>query len=370
MNTLADIFTAAQLSKALGVRRQSIYARFKGIQPAGQVAIGGMLVAGWSFDGMPQTLKTALESRAKRLGYRDVIELIRHPHQRWEPENIIFELAPVELARASQLRDALADSLGRIEDPLIKRVELENRGMTDYRRTFGHSISAAYWRRLFHRTIDRDRGRKEWYRIELYLSERPALKAQGRPELAHETIVEFDDVRKFIASFHNQSGPTVTEKSHLWQLVCKCFESRLGHQPVSQIRHQLLAFLFKYAPFLAGSQPALRRKFERKFERWVTGGRNLDALFDGRSKPKKWALTQQDKDTLVYITRFNCGGCVSQGWRECLRKSELSEPVLRRYAHNPASKRHVPTSIRKAISREIARLAGEMNGAITRSCPS
>jgi len=154
------------------------------------------------------------------------------PHKPWEPENPLTELAPEELARASQLRAALADSLIRINDPLNSSVELEKLGLEDYRREFGHAISNRHWRRLFQRTLDRDRGNREWRRIELYLSDKPALKAQARPAPELVAVIEFDELREFIATFQNPTRPTEAEKSLLWLHVCESYDERAGRDPV------------------------------------------------------------------------------------------------------------------------------------------
>lgn len=59
---------------------------------------------------------------------------------------------------------------------------------------------------------------------------------------------------------------------------------------------------------------------------------------------------------------LKCGGRVSQGWRELAEKNELSQELLTRFKANPASKSHVPHSVRDAVQIEVGMLYDEHHG--------
>lgn len=354
-------FTAAAIATALGIRRQSVQARLDGVTPSGILIVKGVATNAWSIAALPQSLCRQLSEKAPKEGYRNAEQLLLTPPAPWEPPMPLAQIAQPCLDKAAKLQRALLPSFPRANDQALSAAEFERLGVEDYRQVFGHAITDRYFRELFKRTIDRDGGREQWNRLELFLDEKPARKPEARPAPGADASLSFQELREVIAGFNNPADPTETEVRLLWLRAFECYEVRLAEgKPSWRTKRELLAFLFKGAPFLAGHMNALRMSFERKYERWVNSDRQAAALADGRKERsgnrRAAALSPEDKDTLIGHATLNCGGRVSQAWRELRQDNGLSETLLGHHIENPASKSYVPHRIREAVKHEVAML--------------
>ena len=211
--------------------------------------------------------------------------------------------------------------------------EFEQLGVEDYRRVFGHSISARHWRRVLRRTLDRDGGAENWGRLEIYLDESPARK----PELKKRglyTANAFGPLQELISSFVNPAEPTEFEKDCLWIYAFEHYKQeteRTGETKAA--KRAILKFLLENGSFLGKSEKGIRLQFDRKLKRWIAGGRIPAAFADGRRKNRgrpATSLSEQEEHALV-AKALRSGGGLSQAWRELRSKGVFNERISRQY---------------------------------------
>src|SRR6266851_1328141 len=177
-----DAFTAGQIAAALRRSKRGVLGSLKRIPPTRKDIVSGNEARAWSRDALPVNIQAALQDAASRRS-TTVERLLASPPPFWRPRYPLSELSRESIERASLLKQALAPAFTRLNDSDLSSAEFERLGVEDYRRTFGHSVSTRHWRRLFRRTLNRDRGAENWGRLEIYLDESPAR----RPELRKST---------------------------------------------------------------------------------------------------------------------------------------------------------------------------------------
>ena len=351
-SVIGRLFTAAQIAAALGKSKRGVQYALAEIPALGQVLARGIPAAGWSVSSLPLRMRSSLEIEAKRRNYQNVEQLLSAPPARWEPPLPLSDVAPSFVERAVQLQRALAGTVLRVNDMTLSGGEIERLGVEDYRRVFGHAISARHFRRLLNRTLSRDGGAEDWNRLDIYLDENPARKspAAALPSL---TAGDFRELQEIIAAFANPLQPSIQEKALLWINAIERYQSDVdaGVSP-RRAKKALLAFLTARAPFLASTVQALKWGFERKYRAWKKNGHSLEAVMDQRpAKSGRFRapeLTDEDKKRLLART-LECGGRVAQAWRQLLDAGGLSKGISEYYVRNPARKSYVPREIRDAI---------------------
>ncbi len=358
--------SAARIALALGRTRQAVARALASTRPDGCAIAAGASVAAWSFAALPAAMQSELESAAQGRGQRNAESLLASPGAPWQPPLALADIAPACLEKASKLQRALARALERRNDATISAADLERIGLEDYTREFGHAISARALRSHLKRVLDRDAGASNFNRLEIYLPERPGRKAAPKPALSFAIEAEFQPLRDTLATFTNPAAPNASEKSLLWLRVLETYGEQLsaGKAP-KKARRMLLKFMERAAPFLVspGSSSianSLRVNFQRKYDRWINGGHGAAALADGRKENSgRWrgpALSEADLDAVKSHAAINCGGRISQAWRELLERNLLSESLASYYVNNPASKSYVPRRIRDLVKHEVAML--------------
>ena len=160
--------------------------------------VSGNQTRGWSLNALPQKMSKALSVAAgrRKLGAEDLLE---SPELLWRPQYPLSRLANGAIERASLLCRALAPCLAQMDDVSLPRPDIEKFGVQHYRQIFGHGVSTEHWRRLLKRTLERDRGAKNWSRLEIYLDEYPLLSSGlSRPKRFAGRALE--PLRELIAS--------------------------------------------------------------------------------------------------------------------------------------------------------------------------
>lgn len=357
-------YTAKELAAALGISKQAVHKTLKDT-PATVRLVDGNAANAWPLTALSAEWRTQLAELCERGGRRSVHHLITRPEEPWEAPLPLRECAPDALEKAMNLRAALAGALARRND--VAGPELAALGLLDYQRTFGHSITVQHWWGLLHRTLKRAGAREDFRALELYLDERPARLAEAQPMPA-AAVADARLHRLHVAASHcaNPTAPSDAEQQSLWEAACATLaaELELG-EPPHRARRAVLDFLWRHAPGLAATPEALRVALNRKFERWRKGGFASVALMDKRAdanRKRTLPVSQDDLDTLIAHTVFVCDGRVSQGVRECLQQGRVSEALLGRILHNPASKSYVPTWLRDRVKHEVAMLRDVHHG--------
>jgi hypothetical protein len=357
-STAAQVFTAGQIADALGCTPQAVRQRLEGIPGETRIVQGGPALA-WSIPALPAPLQTDLEAKADARGYRNPLQMLARADAAWQPNIPLAEIAPVWIERAVKLKAALAPALTRLDDPAPNRAESEKLALDEYRRQFGHAISSRHWRRLFHRTLERDAGARAWHRIELYLDDaarRPA--AASRASVAARAVHKpLDDI---FAPLECLQHPTEDDRAFLFHEAFTHFETLLADardKPARRLlKTSLIDCLFSAVPGLSKSVKSLRRVFEIKLRAWRHGGRNREAVRDARSmrsgkfrRPDFTADQNKIRDLAILH-----GGNESLAYRKLRQAGELSTEFVEHYHFDPRrNKSYVPGTVRAAITPEV-----------------
>jgi hypothetical protein len=356
---IAALYTATQIARALGMKRQALQRLLGGIAPRSRVLVSGNVADAWAVSDLPACLQSELVSRAQhRHGFRSVEHFLSAASQRWEPPMPLSEVAQHCVDKAEKLQSAFRNVLAKGNDLAVSTAELESIGLADYQKEFGHSITARHLRGLVKRTRDRDGGAGEFNRLELYLDDRVARKnpLPSKPRPGDE--VEFRELRDVLAKFKQATAPTDGELQYFWLRAFEIYEARVADgKPAKRTRRALVRFLFAVLPALAKHEAALRNTFKRKLARWQENEQRIDSLADKRAENSGFhrapELKAEDRDAIIAHALLNCDGRVSQAWRELSGRRALSEDLLGYYLSNPASKSYCPTRIREAVKYEV-----------------
>jgi hypothetical protein len=349
------MYSASQIAAVLNKSKRGVLLALASTSPSGRAVVSGNPAWTWKFDDLPGRFKEELAQQAKQRGYAGPEALLSNPPPVWSAPLPLKNIAPHHLERATKLQSALKPFLEQTEHSHLSRAELEAKGVEEYQRVFGHSITTRHWRRLMKRTRQRDGGAKNWARLEIYLDENPARKP-----VIKSSSSDFRELENVIAAFKNPLAPTATGKQFLWVLAFEYFETQLAlGQKRNRAKHSLLRFLTQQAPLLARTTDALRRDFNRKYRQWVVGGRHPSGIADRRNENSgnHRAPTLEEGDELKLVAKaVEYGGRESQAWRELVAKHELSPQVTGYYLHNPANKSYVPRRIREAVRSKVEML--------------
>ncbi len=351
-------FAASQIAKALGLTPRLVRWHLRDCVATGVAIVRGNETRTWALDSIPVELRDALQRKASLGGYRDAAHFLSAPRERWQPALTVSEIAPSALVKAGKLREAMLPSLQRRNDTGLSAGELAALGLRDFQATFKREISTAHWRRLFDRTIERDRGFEEFDRLEIYLDDQPRRKATP---VGNETP-GLSGISRALAAIADMANPSPEQRRALWLAALEGFEMLLSAgQPDKSARETIFTELFERAPFLARSRDSLRKTFNVRREKWLTAETDAKALRDGRvaaNQARGLDVPAEDVDVVVAHSVMVTGGRVSQAWRECLTNGWLSEDLLSRFNSTPARKSYVPAAVRKAVRHEVKMMNG------------
>ncbi len=348
MGIVENQFTVAQIASALRRSKRSVLGSLERGPFTRAKVVSGNQTRAWSINQLPNCILTSLENIAARRKL-SVDALLSSPPSRWFPPRSLSEISKQAIERASLLQRALAPALTRFLDPALSAAEFERLGVEEYRRTFGHRISARHWRRLFRRTLDRDGGAENWGRLEIYLDESPARKPELRKPVSY-TPSALKPLQELISSFANPAEPTELEKDCLWIYAFEHYEGETGRFGKRRaVKRSTLKFLFENASFLGKSETGIKLQFDRKLKRWIAGSRIPAAIADARRKnPGRPAPKFSEEEEHALIAKaLRSGGGITQAWRESKNGGVFNSRVSQHYTSTPASKSYVPGRVRK-----------------------
>lgn len=358
----AAVYTAGQIAAALGVRRQSVQSQLASTRHDATSLRHGNPSKAWTILGLPQPLRVRLDASAHAQGYRNAEHLMSSTLNRWEPPVAWAKVGDEGQAKAAKLRDALRYVLEN-QTQFRSATEMERRGLQDYQRAFGHAVDVRHWRRLFKRTIIRDRGQAAWDRVDIYLDERPALRRDAQPGVPPEFCAALDGL---LANLAGSACPSSSQRSVVWVRSFEILESLCAAgRPERKAKSDVVRYLSEHAGFLAKNESALRRVFNQKLITWRSAGRAFKAIEDGRhSNSGKWSTPKiSEEDLLPLLRRIAiCGGRISQGWREALAHGEVPPELIAYYGVRSGSKSYVPNTIRNMIRGKVRLIDDWMHG--------
>jgi hypothetical protein len=284
-------FTATQIARATGITRQAVHAVLKAIAAGDLVSSPGKDIVGWGFADLPMDWQLEITRRAVKRGFENGERFLANLPEPWKCPLAWDQVPEHQKDKAVKLQKALARALAMRGTGSAAAGEVELAGLEDFKAEFGYSISPRHWRRLLHRTIERDAGEENWQGLAIYLDVRAfaapsAMPAAVRNEYQHR---ELDAV---IAALENRQHPTPADRQFLWDAAFRHYESQTGqladstkgNQARRTFKASLAHYLFKAFPerTLCATEASLRRRFDEKLDLWRQQGRTPEALQDGR----------------------------------------------------------------------------------------
>jgi hypothetical protein len=361
-------FTIAEISAATGISRQAVKMALLRVTPDTKIVSrlsNGHLADAWKVDHLPARFIESMSRIASRKGYRSLKHLLSDPPKRWKPRLPLSQISTQYIDRATRLQRALRLALALQSNEYISDEERARRGFEEFRREF-RNTSQRHFRRLLNRTIDRDAGEDRFDDVAIYLDD----SATPAPDGAKKPVVQDDGQRRlvdYLSNVKDPRNPTIAERDLIWVVACEVLQESIDAQKKQKpARREIVEILAHSHVNLARNTDALKLTFKRKFERWIAGGMNLPALQDSRPKAsgnfRAPEIPEDDKLKLLGHARINCGGRVSQAWRELMRDGQLSDVLLTNHIANPTSKSYVPTRIRNLIAPDVKRLEAIHHG--------
>ncbi|MDF7808722.1 hypothetical protein P4E94_14835 [Pontiellaceae bacterium B12219] len=351
------MYTASEIASAAGMSRRWAFKALEGITPSGQVLQGGKPVNAWAFMDLPGDIRARLDAQAQKFCFKDAEQLLDRGKTPWQPEIPLREIADRHIQKAHDLKRALLPILEKLSD-LDSLASVEKQGLQLYKEIFGHAVSSRHWNRLIMRTFNRDAGRDEFQRLEIYLDDKLTRRPQDKSKATKAAKDAFIDARAAIDMIANINKPTPKEKLIIWTYVLSAVEELIqGGTPEKAANKAALEFLNAEALFIAKSADALRAAFYRKAKAWKKSGGKPSAIKDRRNERsgnhKPAPLSEEDENTILAYTTI-AGGRLSQGWREARRAGALSPELMQRYILNEReNKSYVPNPIRAALQHKV-----------------
>jgi hypothetical protein len=247
----------------------------------------------------------------------------------------------------------LLPDLERIDIEARSQAEFENDGRARYAREFGHPISGSGYRKLFKRTVDRDAGRRQWHRLELFLDDyaAPAPSAPSAP-------VAFDHSALIArAAFADPAHPSPAERQNLFE-YCFLHFKHLAARHAGQraaLKRSIIATLFAAAPALSTCQAALGRHWNRKYKQWQDGGEKPSALNRRAARKAGIHLAQLQPDLdLIVSEAWHHDGKIALAIRKLRREGRLSQMFIDRYTLDVRRRKsYVAKTVRAEINRRL-----------------
>lgn len=349
------LFTAAQLALALSCSKRNVQLALAGIAPGGSVFVRGQMAEAWRLESLPVRLAARLAQVAQRKGYNGIAHLLSDPPVRWQPSAPLNRLAPHFIADAERLRRALRFAIAERNN--LHEPETRRRAFAEFRREWG--AGEKQFGRLLQRTIDRDAGLENFDDLALYLHENAApaptpTGPMGSTDSDRRVLNQIDAIK-------DRQRPTIAELDLLWCVVCEEIHARMeAGEKEKKARLGITRLLIASGTRLARNEKGVLGAVRRKFERWIAGGMTLAAVSDQRtgrsgnfSAP---AMSDEDRLRLIGHARLNCGGRVSQAYREQYAAGAFSSEHYLRFTDQPASKSYVPRAVRGAVQGDVRRL--------------
>ncbi len=371
-------WTASQLADALGVTKRAIKLRLNAVTPSGLIRAAGGIAKTWTFSALPVAMQGELEARAVKRGCRNAEALLHQGDKRWEPPVEWEALSEGDRQEAQKWQVALETAL-KVQNRCAPG-EWTEIGLRDYRAAFGVEIEARKWREFVDLVIERDQGREEWNRPELYVPARLEAAKPERPD-GGRLDDEHDDLIPAVGNFLNASTikggdrearserrrEHVMRERALYHQAFLHFDRLVGEHPDAEseaaIRISLVRWLYRNAPGLSANEDALRQAWTKKRARWIEKGRTREALNDGRQKrASKYAGFSAKgleivKSLAMQNGAFNNEPNISGAFREAVILGALPpDDVALVNLNLRVNKSDVPDPLREAISPEVRAL--------------
>lgn len=365
-NPVQNLFTAAQIARAVGISRQAVNGGLEQVGALGQVEAGGKEVGAWSFQVLPIDWQLEITRRGVRRGFENGEQFLASlPRCPWKAPLPWDRVPQREQDKAAKLQKALARAL-QLRTEGLKGSDLEQVGLEDFRKACGYPLQdGRHWRRLLQRTIERDGGEENWQRLEIYLDDR-AFRVTTNSRQALQGEYQHQALGEVITALENRQAPTSQDREFLWDAVFRHYEagtetltdSPAGNKARRLFRASLLCYLYKAFPagVLCASQASLKRRFNEKLLQWRDGGRTPAAVRDMRAVNSGNFQRADISEDLKKIRNLaiQLDGNESLAHRMLRERGELSQAFCESFDFDSRrNKSALPESVRDGISAEV-----------------
>ena len=354
MNEGAAIFSASEIAAAIGWSKKRVQTALAGHVAIGTKEISGNPCAAWSIQHLPKAIVQELKRIQQVHRYRSVADVLCEPLREWAPPIPRGQIGAGEWKKAEQLREALAVAMALPEGSSIR--ECARTAGPHFRRAFGHSIGDRQLRALITRTLDRDRGAKNFAKLEIYLSD-STRPTRARVQSGGAGKIDFRPLADDLETIADRQNPTMEERAYCWRKFVDFHAAQIeaGAREVL-LKKALTAFALAELPAIAESAHAFKRNLNRKLSTAAEGG--ALALIDARksNSGRRRKLPEWDGEIMSLAKASRAyGGRIAQAFRELYLGThpsgeQFSQAFRDHFSYNVRlSKSAVPKSVLAAV---------------------
>jgi len=309
------MFTAAEYAAKRGCKRQYVHKVLRNQPAGGEKIVRGVRTAAWSIGALPSPFVRDLAREASRHAFASPLEYMQSVAQRPKLPSL-SAIVPDEITRAQKLQRALTASFALPIDRSVS--ELARIAADEYQREFGRAVSNRYLRKIIADVLQRDGGRREFGRLDLYIAKTPRKRVVRTSQLC--AAFKFDELENAIATLRDRNQPTIAEIAYCWREVVPMILDRIaGGADERKLKRQLRDYIVRSASFMGPTPAAAKRNINLKLRAAIDGG-GRDAITDGRLHPKRECRDHEafrdDIRLLAQHTVFFCSGRESQAFRQ------------------------------------------------------
>ena len=331
-----NVFNVTQIARAAGISRQAAHAGLASIASVSLPGGQGRATAGWRFADLPLDWQVEITRRGVKRGFENGEEFLANLPEPWKSP-LPWDQAPQhQRDKAVRLQKAMARALAMRSDGEAAAGLAEQAGLDDFKAEFGYPLSGRQWRRLLHRTIERDGAEENWQRLDIYLDDKAFVAPSAKPNLVRNEF-QHRELEEVISALENRPDPTPADRQFLWDATFRHYEGHTeqladsveGSRERRLFKASLVHYLFKGFPerTLCATEASLKRRFDEKLSIWRGNGRTPDALEDKRplksGKFRKEAFDEDQAKVLERVALLHCN--VARAFEELIAEGKLSK---------------------------------------------
>ncbi len=328
-----QFFTVQQWAGAAGLTPRAVRKMLGRLYaPLGaEVLREGRKVKAWALADVPPRLRKRVEERAAEAG-QPISRFLEHLQAPWRPSLDLAEIDARYIEEARDRCEAFAELLRRNGGDADKSLSrLATQGADRLERLRGFAPDRSGLVRMLQRVIDRDRGRGEWERWELYLRERPG-KAKAAEDAPARRLkldgagVNLDLLRDALAAVQNRDKPGVTERGQIWWRAQNAVICRERHVSEKAALELVTDEILSAGVAFSRNRESLLKGLRQKIRQAEAAGDTYETAFDqrkGKVGRKGFQLSEKDQLTLEGVAMFHFSGEVEPAFRALVEGREF-----------------------------------------------
>jgi hypothetical protein len=338
-------YTAGQWAGMTGRAKQAFFKGNLGYPASSSTLVPGGKALTWTFDALSPSEQLLVTRHAAKAGL-SVSDYAESSSRPWQPKIGWAKSSSKVREKAEKLKVALRQSIQRRLQGGLSQGDQAALGIADFKLAFGYAINERTWRRLMGRTLLRAQYDEDYERDEIYLDD---MQSAGVEEVTIPLGLrdELKPLRSLIQGITKAGKISGRKKRQVYDDAFLIFDRLADKEGRISAKREVLAFLCKHASFLASNAAALRRSFDRIYQKHLDGGRTLAALDDARSGRARGPELSEKSFLRLVDLATRLGNGMNGAWREMIRTNELEPETVAYYSQ---SLRKMPRKYRKQIS--------------------